>query len=393
VAVLGLMAPGACDTGLPTGTADDTSAGRPASDAEVIARHLSIDLSAPIAYSSHTYPVHYIPVVPNDNAPLTNPVTDRGATLGRVLFYDTQLSLNGTVSCASCHEQELGFTDGARLSEGFDGGLTGAHSMRLANANFYRGEEMFWDRRADALEDQVLEPILDETEMGFSEHAGGVDAVLARIREQEYYPILFAEAFGTDDVTELRLRSALAQYVRSIVSTDSRYDAAVASFGVPIQPGQMGELPGFDAEENLGLRLFALPPGQGGAGCSGCHELPSLALDPNSRSNGLDAGETTIFKAPSLKNVAVSGPYMHDGRFETLLEVVEHYDGGVQPGPALDRRLTAGGPVRPGGPGGGAPIRLNLTDAEKLALVAFMETLTDTALLTDPRFTDPFTGR
>ena len=365
----------------------------PLSDAQVIASHLSIDLAAPLSYSRHQFPRHYDQRIRDrDNTPDDNPITDRGATLGRVLFYDTQLSLNRTTSCASCHVQELGFTDSARLSEGFEGGLTGAHSMRLANANFYEADEMFWDRRADDLEDQSIQPILDATEMGFSPAAGGINALLTRVREQAYYPILFEDAFGSAEVTEDRMRTALAQYVRSIISTDSRFDQAFEAVTGPNGPGQVATLPGLSAQENQGFRLFIQPPQAGGAGCASCHELPTFALDGNSRSNGLDAGETMIFKSPSLKNVAVTGPYMHDGRFETLLEVVEHYNSGVQPGPALDRRLTAGGPGGPGGRGG-QPLRLNLTDAEKQALVAFMQTLTDTELLADPRFADPFIGR
>ncbi|OYU14643.1 MAG: hypothetical protein CFE37_09930 [Alphaproteobacteria bacterium PA4] len=119
----------------------------------------------------------------------------------------------------------------------------------------------------------------------------------------------------------------------------------------------------------------------GGAGCSACHQPPTFALAANSDSNGLDAGETVIFKSPSLKNVGVSRAFMHDGRFATLLQVVEHYNSGVQAGPALDNRLR--------GPGG-APQRLGLSDADKAALVAFMETLTDTTLNSDPKFGNPF---
>jgi cytochrome c peroxidase len=132
--------------------------------------------------------------------------------------------------------------------------------------------------------------------------------------------------------------------------------------------------------ENLGLRLFTERSPRG-AGCAGCHEIPTFALDANEGSNGLDAGQTVVFKSPSLKNVAITGPYMHDGRFATLLEVVEHYNSGVQGGPALDRRLRGRG---------GQPGRLNLTEVEKNAMVAFLGTLTDFDLLADPRFSDPF---
>ncbi len=341
---------------------------------------LSLNLDDPPNYSAPIYPSHYgSGTLNDDNSPADNPVTDEGASVGRVLFYDPMLSVNGSTSCASCHIQELGFTDARRFSVGFDGGETRAHSMRLANANFYEGHEMFWDRRADDLEDQALQPVMDGVEMGFDEQAGGVAALVARLQNTSYYPVLFEWAFGSSEVTDNRLRLALAQYVRSIVSTGSRFDEGRAMVGNvgPGPGGPIGDLPTLTAQENLGLRLYVTPP----VGCAGCHGLPTFALSQNSRSNGLDAGEQVVFKAPSLKNVAVSGPYMHDGRFATLEEVVEHYDSGVQNGPALDQRLR--------GPNG-APIRLNLTPDERAALVAFLRTLTDEALLTDPKFSDPF---
>lgn len=349
------------------------------SDAEIVLQHVAVDIAAPANYALPAYPVHYgPPVLDRDNTPADNSVTDEGATLGRVLFYDRELSLNRTVSCASCHLQASAFSDPRVLSRGFEGGETGSHSMRLANARFYEGDDMFWDRRARDVEDQALQPVFDATEMGFTDEAGGLTALVERLSGLEYYPILFEWAFGTPDVTEDRMRRALAQYVRSIVSTGSRFDDALAQ--LPPGPPQ-GDLPGLTSEENLGFRIFTRPRNQGGVGCAECHQLPTMALAVNSLSNGLDAGETTVFKAPSLKNVAVGGPFMHDGRFTTLEDVVRHYSGGIRNGPVLDRRLLAAN---------GQPIRPNFTDGEVAALVAFMETLTDTQLLVDPRFSDPF---
>jgi len=359
---------------------DVTEPGEVAAAATVL-EWVAIDLERPLNYEAIEYPRHYDGnVLARDNAPATNPVTDEGAALGRVLFFDRELSVNRTMSCASCHAQENGFTDSNVLSEGFAGELTGAHSMRLANARFYVGDEMFWDRRADSVEDQVLQPIQDPVEMGFSAEAGGLPSLLQRMEGLAYYPILFDWAFGSPAITEARLQQALAQYVRSMVSTGSRFDVAFAQ-AAPNGPQAPATLPGFTAEENLGFQLFVRPPDQGGAGCARCHQSPTFALDDDSRSNGLDVGETTVFKSPSLKNVAVGGPYMHDGRFGTLEEVVQHYSTGVQPGPALDRRLLnrAGQPVRPG-----------FSPTDVAALVAFMETLTDTDLLTAERFNDPF---
>ena len=337
-------------------------------------------------YANPDYPVHYTAdVLENDNAPSLNRVTDAGAALGRVLFFDKQLSRNNTVACASCHRQEIGFTDDLTLSDGFEGGKTGAHSMRLANANFYAGERMFWDKRALDLEDQSTMPIKDHTEMGFDDSVGGIDSLLRKMEQIEYYPVLFERAFGTELITEERIQRALAQYVRSMVSTGSRFDEGYAQVFDPALPNNNLNVPfpNFSPQENNGKNLFLAPPPQG-AGCAGCHQPPTFALGPNSLSNGLDTGETTIFKSPSLKNIDIGGPYMHDGRFATLEEVIEHYNSGVKPGPALDIRLTVPGP------GGPQPQLLNLSDNEKAALAAFLRTLTDEQLLADGKFADPF---
>ena len=358
-------------------------------DNEIVGAVLNIDLDELPNYSAHDYPAYYTPqVLATDNTPAENLITDEGAVLGRVLFYDKKLSLNNTVACASCHSQETGFVDTERLSEGFDGGRTGAHSMRLANIRFYAGLRMFWDKRADDVEDQSTQPIKDHIEMGFDESVGGIDSVIRKMNELAYYPILFEKAFGDRNISEERMQRALAQFVRSIVSTDSKFDRGYAQVFNPGQPGGgvNADFANFTEEENEGKRLFVLPPnppgmGQGGAGCAGCHQVPTFALNDDSRSNGLDANDPTVFKAPSLKNVAITGPYMHDGRFATLDEVVEHYNSGVQPGPVLDRRLMT--------PNGNL-VRLNLDDQQKRAIVAFLGTLTDETLIADQRFSDPF---
>lgn len=364
---------------------DDGGSGNPTPTArEIVLKYTNIDLDDLPNYAAPTYPRHYdANLLATDNAPSLNPVTNAGAALGRVLFYDKNLSINGKVACASCHKQSIGFTDEAVLSKGFDGGLTGKHSMRLANANFYTGERMFWDKRAQDLEDQVTQPIIDHTEMGFDAAAGGIEALIGKMKGLEYYPLLFEKAFGSEEISELKMKLALAQFVRSLVSTDSKFDQGFAQVFAPGTPGAGvgAPFPNFTQQENMGKALFLQPPPAGGAGCAGCHGVPTFALAPNSLSNGLNAGETVIFKSPSLKNIAVGGPYMHDGRFTTLAQVVEHYNSGVQNGPALDNRLR--------GPNG-QPLRLNLSDQQKAALVAFMETLTDNSLVSDAKFANPF---
>jgi cytochrome c peroxidase len=347
---------------------------------------LNIDFAAPLNYAAPALPVYYDgTVVALDNTPANNAITDRIATLGRVLFYDKKLSFNDTIACASCHKQATGFDDNVRFSAGFQGGtFTTAHAMRLGNARYYRPGTMFWDKRAASVEAQASQPIQNAIEMGFTAANGGIPALLTKMRATTYYADLFTFAFGDSAISEARVQFALAQFERAMISSASRWDTAYAGVFSATGPNRNlnVDLPGFTAEENRGRQLFMTAPGAaGGAGCSGCHVPPTFALNANSDSNGLDAGETILFKSPSLKNAALSVAFMHDGRFSTLDQLVEHYNSGVQAGPALDNRLR--------GPGG-APQRLNLSAADKAALVAFMRTLTDTALTTDARFSSPF---
>ncbi len=317
------------------------------------------------------------PILGQDNTPADNATTDAGATLGRVIFYDKRLSLNQTVSCASCHQAEHGFSDPARFSTGFNGGHTPRNSMGLANARWYQRAAFFWDERAATLEDQVLEPIQNSTEMGMT-----LPAVVERLSAEPFYGTLFSNAFGTPQVTSDRISRALAQFVRSIISTTTKFDE-----GVPLA------FSNFTAQEDLGRRIFN---GQvGNATCTACHGTDNFVPGPAINNNGLEnpytdkgrgavtglARDEGLFKVPSLRNIALTAPYMHDGRFATLEEVVEFYNSGVVNHPNLSPPLR--------GPGGN-PIRLNLTAAQKAALVAFLRTLTDPSLAADPRFSDPF---
>lgn len=308
-----------------------------------------------------------------DNTPNNNQISDAGATLGRVLFYDKRLSANDTTACASCHLQENAFTDPAQLSVGFEGGLTGRNSMSLANAAYYENGRFFWDERADTLEEQVLMPIQDSVEMGMD-----LDDLEVKLAATSFYGDLFDDAFGSSEVTSERISLALAQFVRSMVSYESKFDEGFDNGG-DFNPNGV-----FTAEEELGRQLFF--SNNNGPNCDACHETAAMILD-QPRNNGLDANTNADqgtgggrFKSPSLRNIAVTGPYMHDGRFDTLEEVVEHYNSGIQDHPQLANQLQQNG----------QPEQLNLSQAEMNALVAFMETLTDESFLTDPKFSDPF---
>lgn len=316
-----------------------------------------------------------------DNTPADNPITDAGAALGRVLFYDARVSANDGLSCAGCHNPSVAFSDTPQRSVGFAGGFTGRHSPALVNARFYAPGRFFWDERAATLEAQVLRPIQDGTEMGMS-----LDNLVAKVRATPYYPPLFSAAFGSPDVSSDRIARALAQYVRSLVSTNSRFDRAFGAAGPPNFAAV------FTPQEVAGEALFRA------SGCAACHTTTSQVSDAV-HNTGLDLVSTDTgagrgrFKAPSLRNVAVRPRFMHDGRFTSLEQVIEFYDSGVQPNPDLDPRLRAPtGP--PNGPPNGVqsivPRRLNLTTAQKASLVAFLNTLTDSTFLTAERFADPF---
>lgn len=357
----------------------------PLTNAEILAKYLALP-SSEFNYSNPNLPRHFTNGDANDldNTPNDNRITNTTATLGRVLFYDKKLSANNTIACASCHLQDKGFSDPAQFSTGFEGGLTGRQSMGLANARYYGNGRFFWDERAATLEDQTLMPIQDHVEMGMT-----LEDLVPKLQAQEYYGILFEDAFGNETVTSDRISLALAQFVRSMVSYQSKYDQGLSM----VNGGNINQLPNFSTLENLGLQIFTNP--QRG-GCVSCHTGP-LQIGIGAQNNGLDlrtvdeglgavTGNTMDdgkFKSPSLRNIGVTAPYMHDGRFATLSEVVEHYNSGVQAHPNLDPRLR-------GGPGNPQPRRLNLNDQEKQALVAFLNTLTDEAFLTEEKFSDPF---
>jgi cytochrome c peroxidase len=354
-----------------------------------VAAYTSLDLNSPLNYISPTLLTHYdANVLATNNQTAANITTNKGATLGRVLFNDVRLSFNDTKSCASCHAQSNGFVDQNQFSTGFAGGLTTAHAMRLGNVAFYQGNSMFWNKRATSIEDQATDPIQDATEMGFDIAHGGLSALISKMLALPYYPELFTWVFGDGAITESRIQNALAQFQRSMISANSKWDRAYAvvfaangstntpqNFGRSLAGNNIPAADRFTASEDNGRDLFMRGP-PNGKGCAGCHQPPTFALDPNSRSNGLDLNETVIFKSPSLKNVALSGRFMHDGRFSSLDQVLTHYASGIQAGAARDNRLPIGG--------------IAMTAQEKADIVAFMQTLTDNTLNTDARFSNPF---
>jgi cytochrome c peroxidase len=333
----------------------------------------------PARYADLDLPAHFQTRAARrfDNTPRDNPVTDAGATLGRVLFYDTRLSANNTVACGSCHHQSRAFSEPKRFSKGFEGKLTDRNAMSLVSLRYMPRGRFFWDERARTLEEQVLLPIQSKTEMGQT-----LPKLTDLLSRDGHYPKLYLEAFGDARVTPERTARALAQFLRSMVSYQSKYDEGMATVLSVRQ-----DFANFTAEENRGKRLFL-------ARCASCH-LPQgqeahFIMD-RPRNNGLDAdykntdggvgdltlngAELGLFKSPSLRNVELTAPYMHDGRLATLEAVIDHYSREVKNHPNVDGRVRR---------------RLNLSTGDRAALVAFLKTLTDRKFITDPKFSDPF---
>lgn len=315
-------------------------------------------------------------------------LTDARATLGRVLFYDTKLSLSNEVSCASCHHQSKAFSDKVALSEGIINNRTPRNSQAIINPAMEH--TFFWDSRVDDLEEMVLLPIQNHNELGLEK----LDDLVTKINKVNYYQPLFEEAYGDAHITKPRIATALADFLQSMFSADSKHDRAM------VQLFETGNENVFSAKELAGKAVFEE------AGCNNCHGGPDLrgswgedwaniglemeytdkGLGEEGSTFGGGPGAEGLFKVPSLRNIELTGPYMHDGRFNTLLEVVNHYNEGIVAHPNLDWRLSEGF----GSGEGPSPKRLNLSNTEKENLIAFLKTFTDHSLITDERFSDPF---
>ena len=375
--------------------ATDTTTTTQTFDAVRAAFGNNIDPNSLANYANQTKPNYLVPQKDNTAG---NTIVDTKATLGRVLFYDKNLSIDNTVSCGSCHKQAFAFGDTAVQSSGVAGGITGRHSMRLINARFGVENKFFWNERAATLEAQTTQPIQDHAEMGFSGTAGRPNfaALATKLQGIGYYKELFQFVYKDVNITEARMQECMAQFIRSIQSFDAKYDAGRAQV-----PNDNAPFPNFTAAENAGKNLFNTPPTfdatgnriSGGFGCNGCHNAPEFDIDPNTRNNGIigTIGSTVIdilnTRSPSLRDLINANgnpntPMMHTGVFTTMQQVIGHYGNiNVAPGNTnLDPRL------RPGG----NPQRLNVTAAEVQNIVAFMRTLTGTNVYTDAKWKSPF---
>lgn len=353
----------------------------------------NINLSALANYANQGKPDYIV----KDNTG-TNTISDAKATVGRVLFYDKNLSIDNTISCASCHKQAFAFGDTAIASKGVAGGFTARHSMRLVNARYSVERKFFWDERAATLEQQTTKPIQDHAEMGFSglNSRPTITTLLTKLQGIGYYNELFKFAYGDITVTESRLQECLSQFVRSIQSFDSKYDIGRAQVN---NDGQ--NFPNYTAQENTGKQLYLTNPTfdatgnriGGGLGCNRCHNAPEFDIDPNSRNNGIigTIGNTgidiTITKAPTLRDLVnnagvENGPMMHTGNLATLQTAIGHY-GTINLAPGntnLDNKLVVNGQGQ----------KLNLTAQDVNSVVAFLKTLSGSNVYTDTKWSNPF---
>ena len=299
--------------------------------------------------------------IPLPALPLDNPLIEERVKLGEALFHETSFSRDGSLSCASCHQQEHAFSDPRRVSAGVGGRLGTRNSMPLANLAWK--ERFFWDGRAPSLREQVLMPIEDHREMDES-----LDRVVRKLRDNPVYPPLFAAAFGSGEITAENIALAMENHLLTITGFDSKFDRA--------RKGKET----LTSEEQRGMRLFFTENeprlGSYGADCFHCHG-GAMFTDHGFHHNGIETEDDTglerssgdpadrfKFATPSLRNVALTAPYMHDGRFATLEEVVAHYNQEPVPGETLDPNIAK----HRGG--------LNLPQADQAALVAFLKTLT-----------------
>lgn len=304
--------------------------------------------------------------------------------LGRVLFYDKELSSNKAVSCSSCHIQEFAFADTLAKSEGFLKGLTNRNTPNLLNTRF--NNIFFWDGRTFSFPEAVTMPIFDHKEMGMTP-----EGLIKRLSNLHYYNDLFEKAFGNSKVTGTKISLALVEFVGSIISTDAKIDRF------------FNHETSLSQSEFSGLHIFAQH-------CNQCHAVlsddtgerdsnnPYLGISgvsspifPGFTNNLVDIGlpfllavdsqQNQSLRIPTLRNIASTAPYMHDGRFRTLQEVIEHYDEGMVARPSIDERLLNED---------GKPRQLGLTDQEKEHLISFLKTLSDPTVEQAEKFSDPF---
>ncbi|MBM3418044.1 MAG: cytochrome-c peroxidase [Bacteroidetes bacterium] len=315
--------------------------------------------------------------------PADNPMTVEGVELGRFLFYEKRLSGDNTQSCASCHLPSASFSDPNQFSTGIDGIQGTRHSMAIINLGWE--DFFFWDGRETTLESQILQPVVNPIEM----HQSWKQTV-EKLNADVTYRNRFFKAFGEEGIDSTKATKAIAQFIRTLISGESKFDVMYKyENNMNLTSDEQVIFQSVDAEEWAGYDLFK---SLNGADCFHCHNGPLMRVKKFSN-NGLipnamdDKGRATVtnnpednykFKVPTLRNIALTAPYMHDGRFTTLDEVIEHYSSGIHMSPTIDPLIEFGSQ-------GG----VQLDAQEKYLLKKFLLTLTDQRFITNPNFQDP----
>ena len=325
----------------------------------------------------YQFPV--IPHFPKMPVSVNNTVTNEGVELGRFLFYDPILSQDSAISCSSCHQQKKAFSDAPNnLSKGINGILQKRNTLPLFNLAWYT--KLFWDGRVNSIEEQVSHPLKNKNEMNLN----WKDAAL-KLKRSRFYQLRFKKAFGNSIIDSISISKAISQFERTLISYNSKYDKVIRNEAK------------FTMEEIEGLELINdMTKGN----CLHCHttDANGLGTTGSYSNNGLDKvndtdefkdfglGEITSnkadngkFKIPSIRNLVFSAPYMHDGRFKNLEDVINFYSDGLLFSPTIDSKMNF---IHQGGS--------KLTSSEKRKIVAFLKTLTDSIFVNEKKFSNPF---
>ncbi len=322
---------------------------------------------------------------PAPNIPADNPITEARSQLGRKLFYDKLLSSDQTISCASCHVQSDGFADENQFSTGVGGAVGGRQGMAIFNLAWHNGG-FFWDGRAATLREQAVGPIENPLEMNET-----LSNVVTKLTNSSEYPLMFAEAFGDANITADRIGLALENFMLTIVSNDSKYDQFLAGMATLTESEERGRRLFF----GIGPNNMNGPGGgpQARANCVQCHgganfdspQFFNVGLDSDANISDIGREEVTgnpadrgKFKTTSLRNIAVTGPYMHDGRFSTLEQVLQFYNNGINASSTLAPQLQ-----------NAAENGMGLNAQDRQDIINFLNTLTDQTYLNNPDYSDP----
>lgn len=334
------------------------------------------------AYTPTPYFLEIPSHFPDMIIPADNPMTVEGVELGRFLFYEKQLSGDNSMSCATCHMPQHSFSDSSQFSKGIDGIYGNRQSMALINLGWE--DYFFWDGRRTTLEKQIIEPVINPIEM----HQSWKDAIY-KLNADVTYRNRFFKAFGEEGVDSIKAAKAIAQFIRTMISSESKFDVMYKfENNLALSAAEQTILSAVDVDEWAGYDLFK---SLNGADCFHCHNGPLMRVKKFSN-NGLDATFTDLgrgaitqnpedygkFKVTTLRNIAFTAPYMHDGRFATLDQVIEHYSSGIHMSATIDPKIEY---ASQGG--------VQLDAQEKYLLKKFLLTLSDYNFISNPKFKDP----